>query len=150
MRAAIVVLCLLCCGTARADSNDLENWLLGPVVGVQLGGKGALVLGVEGGGGYGPERFNLGFEHRGDVDMVYIEADPWYLVGGTLGVGVQTDGKVQPDLGFWEAIPVRDYGSGCDGWRKIIVLSGGYRYTGIHELYLSLKAGWMNGEVCFD
>lgn len=150
MRAAIVVLSLLWCGTANAG-NNLANWLFGPVVGVQLGGKGGIVLGVEGGGGYGPERFNLGFEHRaGDIDMGYIEVDPWYIVGGTFGFGVQNDGKVQPVLGFWEGLPVAESSTACDGWRRVITISGGYRYTGVHELYLSLKAGWMDGAVCFN
>ena len=150
MRAAIVVLGLLVCGTANADSN-LANWLLGPVVGVQLGGKGGLVLGFEGGGGYGPERFNLGFEHRPDnTSMGYIEVDPWYIVGGTLGFGVQDNGKVQPVLGLWEGLPLAQSSTSCDGWRRVITISGGYRWTGVHDLYLSLKAGWMDGEVCFN
>jgi len=149
MRAAIVVLALLCCRAASAG-DSLENWLAGPVVGVKLGPHGGLVIGVEGGGGVGPERFNLGFEHRDDHDVGYIEVDPWYLVGGTFGIGVQDDGKVKPVLGAWEAVPLAISGTGCDGWRQVIVLSGGYRYTGVHELYLSLKAGWMDGTICFD
>ena len=99
MRAAIVVGCLLCSGAAHAG-NDLENWMLGPVFGVVLGSHGGTVVGVEGGGGYGPERFNLGFEHRGTIEMGYVEVDPWYLVGGTFGVGVQSDSKVEPVLGL--------------------------------------------------
>jgi hypothetical protein len=150
MRAAIVVIGLLVGGTANAGGSNLANWLVGPVVGVRLGGKGGLVLGFEGGGGYGPERVNLGFEHRpDDTTMGYIEVDPWYIVGGTLGFGVQNDGKVQPVLGFWEGLPLAASSTACDGWRRIITISGGYRYTGVHELYLSLKAGWMDGDVCF-
>ena len=149
MRTAVVVLSLFWYGTASAG-DSLANWLAGPVVGVVLGAHGGGMIGVEGGGGYGPERFNLGFEHRGTLEMGYLEVDPWWIVGGTFGVGVQNDGKVEPVLGAWEAVPLYMSSTSCTGWRQVVVLSGGYRYTGVHELYLSLKAGWMNGTVCFD
>lgn len=148
MRAGIIALCLVWSGTASAGDN-LANWLAGPVVGVVLGGHGGGVIGVEGGGGYGPERFNLGFEHRGNIEMAYVEVDPWYLVGGTFGIGVQSDGETKPVLGVWEGLPLQ-LGTGCTGWRQVLVISGGYRYTGVHELYASIKAGWMDGTVCFD
>jgi hypothetical protein len=148
MRAAIVLVCLLG-GTASADSN-LANWLVGPVFGVVLGSHGGGVFGVEGGGGYGPERFNLGFEHRGNLEMGYVEIDPWYIVGGTLGVGVQSDNQVKPVVGFWEGLPLTESSDDCIGWRQVVTMSAGYRYTGVHELYISFKAGWIDGTICLD
>ena len=142
---------LLAGGSARAD-GDLANFLIGPVLGVRLGGppgdRG--IIGFEGGAGYGPERLNAGFEHRLDKDFVYVEIDPWYLLGGTLGFGIDTDGKQYPVLGVWEGIPLSLGRESCSDWNRTITLAGGYRYTGVHELYATLKAGWMRGSVCFD
>jgi len=149
MRTLLVVLALTWSGTASAG-DSLANWLFGPVFGVVLGSHGGGMVGIEGGGGWGPERFNLGFEHRGNIEMGYLEVDPWYIVGGTFGFGVQSDGKPQPVLGAWEGLPLYSSSTACTGWRQVLVLSGGYRYTGVHELYLSIKAGWMDGTICFD
>src|SRR6476659_7343564 len=118
MRAGIIAVCLMWCETASA--GNLANWLAGPVFGVVLGGHGGGVIGIEGGGGYGRERFNLGFEHRGNTEMGYIEVDPWYIVGGTFGFGVQNDGKVQPVLGVWEGLPVHESSTACSGWRQVV------------------------------
>ena len=57
--------------------------------------------------------------------------------------------KIAPVLGIWEGLPLDNHG-GCSGWHDQITISGGYRYTGVHELYLTIKAGMMNGNVCFD
>ena len=37
-----------------------------------------------------------------------------------------------------------------DGDPEQLTLAGGYRYAGRHELYFTLKAGRMDGSVCFD
>jgi hypothetical protein len=150
MRLALIVVVLAIAAApspAHADDN-LENWLIGPVLGVRLGGGGGAILGVEGGGGFGPERFNLGFEHRSDHDVYYAEIDPWYLIGGTIGVGVTDKGDAVPVLGLWEGFPLN--GGSCTGWHDQLTISGGYRYTGVHELYVSVKAGRMQGEFCWD
>jgi hypothetical protein len=135
-----------------AVAEELENWLVGPLIGVRLGnGAGSpLVLGLEGGYGLGPERINLGFEHRSEKLFFYGELDPWYLLGGSLGFGVDEDGAVHPVLGVWEGIPLLPKDAPCSGWHSQVTLSGGYRYTGVHELYLSIKAGVMNGDFCFE
>lgn len=139
---------------ANAGGDDLANWLVGPVVGIRLGhARGAsgsvAIVGLEGGVGYGPERINLGFEHRSDHDFGYIEIDPWYFFGGTLGFGINDDGNVDGVAGIWEGIPLSNFKS-CTDWHPQLTLSGGYRYTGVHELYLTIKAGEMHGNVCID
>jgi hypothetical protein len=151
----LVAVVLMVASTSAHAGNDLANWLVGPVIGVQISGRGGVVLGIEGGGGYGPERFNLGFEHRyavdhGTVEMGYIEVDPWYILGGTAGIGVQSDGKVEPVLGVWEGLPLSESNVPCSGWHTQVTISGGYRYTGAHELYLTVKAGYMDGKFCID
>jgi len=151
MRWVVFAIVLAGAADARAG-NDLENWLVGPVFAIQIGGhpNSRGVIGVEGGGGYGPERFNVGFEHRGDgKTFAYADIDPWYLLGGTLGFGFDSDGKVEPVVGVWEGLPLNHAGS-CEGWHPQLSISAGYRYTGVHELYVSIKAGEMNGNVCFD
>jgi hypothetical protein len=149
MRTVIVILLTLVSGRAHADG---DTWLIGPVIGVQLGGQpqSRLVIGVEGGGGVGPERINLGFEHRDTKEVGYIELDPWYVVGGTLGIGVDSDANAVPILGLWEGLPITSIDGSCNVWHPEITIAGGYRYTGAHELYLTMKAGMMNGNVCFD
>jgi len=135
-----------------AAAEDGENWLVGPVLGVRLGaGAGSpLVFGAEGGYGLGPERFNLGFEYRSEKLFFYGELDPWYILGGSFGVGVDEDGEAHPVLGVWEGIPILPLSPPCSSWHNQVTLSGGYRYTGVHELYLSVKAGKLDGGFCFD
>ena len=49
---------------------------------------------------------------------------------------------------MWEGLPLTGNPS-CTSWHQEITISGGYRYTGAHELYVTMKAGWMEGDVCF-
>jgi len=150
MRLVVFAILLAGAADARADGN-LENWLIGPVIGFQLGGHSPspVVIGFEGGGGYGPERFNLGFEHRAGKSFGYAEIDPWYLLGGSLGAGVDSDGEMHPVLGIWEGLPIGTH-EPCSGWHPQISVAAGYRYTGVHEVYLTVKAGEMNGSLCWD
>jgi hypothetical protein len=135
---------------ARAD-NDLANYSIGPVFAIKLGGHGDWpVLGLEAGAGYGPERINLGFEHRADHDAGYIELDPWYIVGGSLGFAVDDEGKTHGVGGVWEGVPIAGFDGGCSGWQNMVTLAGGYRYTGVHELFVTVKAGRIDGKPCFD
>lgn len=134
--------------SARADD---VNWLVGPVLGIRLGGPAEgsrAIYGIEGGVGLGPERANVGFTRRLDETFVYAELDPWLYVGGTLGVGaVAETGQIFPVLGVWEGIPLvypacEDEGEGeGDGMYPTVTLAGGYRWTGVHELYVTMKAG---------
>jgi hypothetical protein len=150
MRALVLVGMIYACAMPRlAAADDLANWLIGPVFGLRLDGPGGGTIGLEGGYGFGPERLNLGFEYRAQKAFYYAEVDPWYILGGTLGVGVDEDGKSSPVLGVWEGLPLTTGGS-CSGWHNQVTIAGGYRYTGVHELYLTVKAGMMDGNVCFD
>src|SRR2546421_12170390 len=126
---------------ARADCRTSTcNVLVGPLFGVRLGGPAGkrLEVGIEGGVGWGPERINLGFEHRDRKDFGYLEIDPWYIVGGSLGVGIDSDGDVAGVAGLWEGIPVTPV---CrfSGWRPIVTLAAGVRYAGVPEIYITAK-----------
>ena len=156
MRGSIVV-ALLCISSpaAFADGRDanMENVMAGPVFGFRLGGppggtRG--VIGFEAGYGIGPERINLGFEYRGDTSFGYVELDPWAFVGASLGLGIDTNGDSHPVLGVWEGVPLHFHSYGCDprDYRAIVTLAAGYRYTGIHELYFTVKAG-ASEPLCF-
>lgn len=150
-----VMLCIVSGDAAAGDPRDadLDNVMVGPLFAIRLGGppggtRG--VLGFEGGIGKGPERINLGFEYRGDTSFGYIELDPWLFVGASLGLGVDSNGESHPVLGVWEGFPVVYPGYGCnpDDARRIVTIAMGYRYTGIHEIYMTVKAG-VSEPLCF-
>lgn len=137
---------LLLCAEARAD-----NYLVGPVLGVRLGGPpgSRAIFGIEGGAGYGPERFNLGFTRRLEKMFSYVEVDPWFVVGASLGAGIDSDGNVSPVIGIWEGMPISNVTRHCDmSFDTEASLAVGYRYTGVHELYMTVKAGLANENWC--
>ncbi|HUS28619.1 MAG TPA: hypothetical protein VMZ53_08920 [Kofleriaceae bacterium] len=147
-----VVLVAVFASPARADDGDLLNYSIGPVFGIKLSGPGDWpVIGIEGGVGYGPERINVGFEHRSDHDVGYIELDPWYLIGASIGFTVNEKNETTGLFGLWEGLPLKgmDRGS-CYGWRNMVTIAGGYRYTGVHELFVTVKGGRIDGQLCFD
>jgi hypothetical protein len=153
MRLVIVLVMLGLAGEARADIcagggvGFETNATFGPVLGVRLGGPSGnrAILGLEGGIGCGPERLNVGFTWRLDRTFAYVELDPWLYVGMSLGVGVDTRGKAYPVLGIWEGLPLEAPECGVVDWRTVITLSVGYRYTGVHELYIAPKLGQIHG-----
>ena len=147
---------LLCCLLAMTALEpvahaDVANYLVGPVLGIRLGGPPGdrLIVGVEGGVGVGPERINLGFTNRLDKMFYYVEIDPWYIVGATLGVGIDSDGKASGVVGVWEGLPLVFPNCEGSGYFRAVTISGGYRYTGVHELYLTPKAG-VSEDICLD
>jgi len=136
---------------ARADSSDV-TFLGGPVFGIAFGDghRRSMLFGLEGGAGYhGPERLNVGIEHRVGKSFLYVEADPWLLVGGSFGVGVDSDGVVNGIVGVWEGAPLVGLSDLCqqdNDFHTVVTIAAGYRWTGVHELYVSLKGGV--GNVC--
>lgn len=155
MQRAIFALALVAVvpAPARADSNNLNNFLIGPVFGVRLSGPSDGdfgLLGVEGGIGWGPERINLGFVHRAGRELYYAEIDPWLYLGGSFGFGVDSEGEGHGIIGLWEGLPVGgDALHGCRrGYASVITVAAGLRYTGVLELYATIKAGVSQG-VCF-
>ncbi|TMQ11935.1 MAG: hypothetical protein E6J91_21895 [Deltaproteobacteria bacterium] len=152
MRTLAITIALLVASGARAEA-DGTNWLVGLVFGIRLNGPGGAggVIGVEGGVGAGPERINLGFEHRAGKTLGYLEVDPWFVVGGTLGLAIDSDGNPEPVLGLWEGAPLKlpSCGIGREHYDTTISIAGGYRYTGVHELYITIKAG-ISQPICFD
>jgi len=151
MRSLAIVLVLLVISSSRVDAeNDTRNVLIGPVLGIRLGGHDGPrgVFGVEGGVGIGPQRLNLGVEHRDGKLFSYIEIDPWFVLGGSVGVGIDSDGEAAPVLGLWEGIMFKPYGC-SDRYETAVTMAAGYRYTGVHELYVTVKAG-ESQPVCFN
>jgi hypothetical protein len=148
MRGVVAVVLLAWPCVAAAEPG--RNWLVGPVLGVSLHDGAHVLFGGEGGYGDGPERANLGIEHRASKLFMYAELDPWWYVGGTLGAGIDSDGTLAPVLGVWEGMPLDD-GPSCDaGWHYELTVAVGYRYTGVHELYMSMKAGMLEGTTCVN
>ncbi|MGE0551531.1 MAG: hypothetical protein AB7O24_16275 [Kofleriaceae bacterium] len=144
---AIIIVCALA-SAARAD-DFARNWLLGPVLGYRLWGPPGdrLIIGLEGGVGIGPERVNVGMTHRLDHEFYYIELDPWLYVGASLGIGIDSNGVEHGVIGIWEGTPLNDVPC-TDGFHRITTLAIGYRYTGVHELYLTVKAGQSETLIC--
>ncbi|MGE0546052.1 MAG: hypothetical protein AB7O24_07465 [Kofleriaceae bacterium] len=98
---------------------------------------------------------NAGRTHRLGVGFTYVELDPWFVLGGTLGAGLDDQLNVHPVVGIWEGFPlVVDSHRHCDEdlprSHFAMTLAIGYRYTGVHELYTTIKAGAMFGESCWD
>jgi hypothetical protein len=128
-----------------AHADEEWNWLVGPVLGIRLGGPSEgsrAIYGVEGGAGLGPERINVGVTRRLDQTFGYVELDPWYIIGGSLGFGAEFEsGEVFPVLGVWEGIPIKYPDCAGSGLHPAVTLAAGYRWTGVHELYLTVKAG---------
>jgi hypothetical protein len=144
---------LVLCAQARADARDGKNVLIGPVLGLRLGGPPGdpLILGVEGGFGKGPERLNLGFTRRLDHQLYYLEVDPWFIIGASFGWGIDSNGEGHGIIGLWEGWPIAgDVPCAGEDWYRIATLAGGYRYTGVHELYITVKAGMTESWGCLD
>jgi len=146
--AIAVTLVATAAAPARAENNFM-NFLVGPVIGFRISGPSSddhAVLGVEGGIGWGPERINLGIDHRAGRSLYYIEFDPWLIVGGSFGLGVDSAGEQHGIIGLWEGVPLGGeflkHHVGCPSrFLSALTLAGGVRYTGVLEIYLTLKAG---------
>ncbi|HEX7840059.1 MAG TPA: hypothetical protein VF469_21430 [Kofleriaceae bacterium] len=144
MRVLMIAIALLLVSSPRAEADGV-NILAGPIFGLQFGGStdSHSVFGIEGGVGLGPERANLGFEYRDRKSFGYVELDPWFILGVSLGAGIDSDGELHPVGGVWEGLPIKypNCDSSTTKYQAAVTLSAGYRYTGVHELYLSVKAG---------
>jgi hypothetical protein len=150
MRMNLAVLVIVGWSTVAAADGTDRNVMGGPILGISRAEAGwHFQLGVEGGVGIGPERLNLGFERRASKLFAYAELDPWLLVGASLGAGVDEDGQIQPVLGIWEGVPLRQYPCGNGRWRFIASFSVGVRYTGAWEVYAAPKAGGASPD-CVD
>lgn len=153
MQRAILALAVVAAvaAPARAD-NDLHNFLIGPVFGVRLSGPSGDVgvIGIEGGVGWGPERFNLGFVHRAGRELYYVEIDPWLYLGGSFGFGVDSEGEGHGIIGVWEGLPIAgDFLHRCPrGYASAVTVAAGLRFTGVLELYATVKAG-VSQAICF-
>lgn len=135
---------------ARADFDE-PNFLAGPVFGITVpnrDGQGGGLLGLEAGAGWGPQRLNIGFEHRDGESFGYLELDPWLVVGASVGFGLGSETGWHPILGVWEGIPLSDI---CqEGGRvTMFTIAAGYRYTGVHEFYVTPKVG-TGPSICLD
>jgi hypothetical protein len=140
----VALLALTSPPAARAEPEFPTSKLIGPLFGIAWGPKhrAHLTGGIEGGIGIDELLvFNVGSTWRGDELFSYVELDGWYLVGGTVGVGHGTRDGWQPVVGVWEPLPYfEEVDPGCDD-AELIVFSVGYRYTGLHEVYVTGKYG---------
>lgn len=139
----LAALCVLALSTTAYAGGDDANVLVGPVIGLawtsHTGWTG--LFGVEGGGGVGPERLNVGFVDRSHKLAGYLELDPWLLVGGSLGLAIDEDAEPHLVLGIWEGLPVGSYHCGDGEWHRLVTISAGIRWTGSLEIYFAPKAG---------
>lgn len=143
MKLAIAVM-LAATSIARADSGEDENFLVGPVLGIGFSrASGATPLfGIEGGGGIAAERANVGLEYRTNTLIAYVELDPWFVVGGSLGVAFERNNDVHPVIGLWEGYPLAvSAPCGNRKWAFLATFSAGIRYTGSWEVYVAPKVG---------
>jgi len=147
---SVLLVVLAASAPARAE-GEWRNYLVGPVLGIRLGGPSGNrgIIGIEGGVGTGPERLNLGFTRRLDKMFYYVELDPWFFVGASLGLGVDSDGDPHGVIGIWEGLPLVFAECAGPGFHRTVTLAAGYRYTGVHELYATIKAGAAE-EFCID
>lgn len=135
---------------AYAEPQFPESKLIGPLVGIAWGKDHPAhpTIGVEGGIGLDELLIlNAGSTWRGGELFSYVELDGWFFLGATAGYGHGTRDGWQAVVGIWEPLPPKVLESGCDEAR-LVAFSVGYRYTGLHEVYLTAKYGdaW---EVCF-
>ena len=136
--------------SARADlcnEHTSRTILAGPVVGLLRGKHAGPVVGFEGGVGCGPMRLDLGFEHRDHKGLGYVALDAWHGLGATFGLGLDTGGVIQGIGGVWEGVPTHFPTCRPDN-QTAVLFSFGYRFTGVHELFVSLKAGRIERASC--
>lgn len=140
---------------AHADHEDEDGEFpssasAGPTVGISWGtGVPAhLIVGLEAGVGFNALLYaNGGVTYRNHELFSYVELDGWFLVGGTLGFGYGTFSEWQAVAGIWEALPLSDNGP-CSK-TQIVSVSFGYRWTGLHEIYVAGKYGEYE-DFCWD
>lgn len=103
-------------------------------------------------------RFSTGMTWRrqaagaaGFERISYVAWEPWFWLGGTLGVAHSSaDGRIRPLLGAWEAVPWVFGGSPTNGMFLrcapcfTISLSIGWRWGGAGEFFMSPKVGVLN------
>jgi hypothetical protein len=87
---------------------------------------------------------------RGADAFAYLELDPWFVVGASVGVGVGTESGWRPIIGVWEGIPLNELcpGATSSGGTTLITISVGVRWAGATELFVGPKIGWMRRKVC--
>jgi hypothetical protein len=122
----------------------------GPTVGISWGRgvKAHPIFGFEAGIGFHPLLYgNAGVTYRNHELFSYAELDGWYLIGATVGFGYGTWSEWQAVAGVWEPLPVVDNGP-CSR-KEMVVVSFGYRWTGLHEVYAAGKYGEYEG-FCID
>jgi hypothetical protein len=143
-------------GSASAESGDGVGF--GPVfayssddtahIGWELGAawQYAPLLRFSLGGSYrvtGGDRRTLAYAH-------YLAFEPWFYIGGTLGLAADDRGDARGVYGLWEAAPMalgdrRIFSSG-DQLLWAVSLSIGWRGFGsTHQIYLSPKLWRMRG-----
>jgi hypothetical protein len=104
-------------------------------------------------------RFSVGMAWRpsaggvpGLEPLAYAAWEPWFLVGGTVGVvKVSSEPRPLPMVGLWEAAPY--IGGGQTGTMPLpkcspcytLSIALGWRWSGASEFYLAPKLGFIDG-----
>lgn len=144
---ALVLLLISTRASAAGPPFEGPNVLVGPMLGFRFGSAHGprVIVGAEGGVGWGPERANLGIEWRYDQGswkaLAYAVLEPWFFLGVTMGLGVDVNG-VRPVVGLWEGLGLA---LDCDEWSPTVSIAIGYRYSGVPEIYLTPKVGVARG-----
>ena len=147
--------------SARADIYDY-NLAAGPVVAIR--DDRGLALGWELGAAFGRGLVSnalthvnvggsyalLGTSNEGAEDLSvvhYLVWEPWFIVGGTLGVAIDTGARFHPAFGVWEGLLVElSTDEEVDPYaphRIFLSFAFGFRWWGteVSELYFTPKIG---------
>jgi hypothetical protein len=159
--ATVLFVSLWLVPSARADLYDYDL-AAGPVIAMR--DDGGLALGWELGGAFGHDlasrvlsRVNVGGSYalfgtsnRGAEDLSvvhYVVWEPWFIVGGTLGVAIDKGARVHPAFGAWEGFPIPlstdDEIDSRSPHRIFLSIAFGFRWWGtdVNEFYLTPKIG---------
>lgn len=143
--AVILVVALGATGSARAQTvgaGPMLGWVEdeGLSVGWEISGTwGIPLLHASVGGSYRLEA------PGGTRAVHYLAWEPWFVIGGTLGVAIDDDGVATGAIGAWEAGPIwihelRDQRASEAVPAIAVTLAIGWRLmAGRHEIYVTPK-----------
>jgi hypothetical protein len=130
-------------GQARADNWD--GWGTGPVLGYAFDRGFSLGWELSGGTTHLLVRGATGVFYRPGAEGpheigLYVAYEPWWFLGGTLGVAVSNEGP-KGVYGVWEGMGLpRGYRAEQDHPQTLLTLTLGWRGIGTtHELYFTPK-----------
>ena len=119
------------CAQVHRLNDNFIGYGAGPVFGYSYG-KGATLFGAELSAGSLLLHAALGGIYRespsGSSALGYLVAEPWFIVGGTFGAALSSQG-VDSVLGVWEGAPL-NLRPEFNGFQNIVTISVGWRSVG--------------------